>query len=183
MSARINPASILITKEGDMRENSTSNDATRQWRQFAARFFFFSANCDHMREKQRPPDIWNGWNVDGLLELRSMLRAKKKKKKTKEEKRVPTQRRLLLFSSLSPDVYLLSKHVRTKFLGSHFLFWQQLLWRLGGDPPSGHKTSLTLLLFEFFFFPPFSPLIQRSCIYMMDLQYWLNNFYRVWICK
>ena len=84
--------------------------------------------------------------------------------------------RLLLVS----HIYL-SKHIITEFLGSHF-FWQHLLSRMGGDLPSGHKTSLTLLLCEFFLSPLF-PLIQRSCIYMMDLQYWLNNFYRVWICK
>ncbi len=128
--------------------------------------------------KQRPLDIWNGWN--GWFVRAQINAAGKEEKKKRGEKKIHTEDLFFLF--LLPDIYLLSKHAVTEFLGSHFLFWQQLLWRLGGDLPSGHKTSLTLLLFEFFFFSPF-PLIQRSCIYMMDLQYWLNNFYRVWICK
>lgn len=52
--------------------------------------------------------------------------------------------------------YLLNKHIITELLLSRLIFWQQLPQRLGGDLPPGQKTSLSLLLFEFFFLPSFS---------------------------
>lgn len=76
MSACINPVSILITKAGDMRENSTSNDATRQWRQFAGRFCKL---WSHVWNKDL--STFEMDKMDGLSEIRSMLRAKKKKKR------------------------------------------------------------------------------------------------------
>lgn len=103
MSACINPMSVLITKEGDMGENSTSNDATRQWRQFAG-------SCCKLWSH-----VWNKdpltFEIDGLFELRSMLWAKKKEDTT-------LKIFFLLFflnNFFLPDMYLLSKHSLTGF--------------------------------------------------------------------
>lgn len=160
--------SVLITKEGDMGENSTSNDATRQWRQFAG-------SCCKLWSH-----VWNKdpltFEIDGLFELRSMLLAKKKEDTT-------LKIFFLLFflnNFFLPDMYLLSKHSLTGFFSLlHFLFCKQFLYRLWAELLSGHETSALLFDFLSSHFPRF----QRSCVYMMDLQYWLNDFYIAWICK
>lgn len=168
MSACINPMSVLITKEGDMGENSTSNDATRQWRQFAG-------SCCKLWSH-----VWNKdpltFEIDGLFELRSMLLAKKK-----EDTTLKIFFLLFFFKQLLSAWYVPAKQTRLNwiFFLLHFLFCKQFLYRLWAELLSGHKISA--LLFDFFssHFPRF----QRSCVYMMDLQYWLNNFYIAWICK
>lgn len=127
----MSPMSILITKKVDMKENSTSNDATRQWRQFARNFCKLWSH------------VWNKgpvtFEMDGLFELRSMLRAKNRKKKKKNKKKKDTaHKRFLSFFFFKFSTWYLP----AKQTCHNWIFWILLLILLVIALEAGARASL-----------------------------------------
>lgn len=157
----MSPTSILITKEGDMRENSTSNDATRQWRQFAGSFCKLWSH------------VWNKdpltFEMDGLFELRSMLRAKKEEKKGYDTLKIspsPHLPRPPPPPHFLSDIYLLSKHVTTRFFWIIPLILTVIALEAGTRASLRAQNIINIIIVWVLFIPVFSVISKE--LYLHD---------------
>lgn len=93
------PVSVLTTKGGDIKENSSSNDVTRQWWQIAGSFFFFCKLITCVKE--RPP-----WQVKWMVCLNVDHCCRPRRGKNKDEKNYTKDCFFVCFFFLHP-LYLI----------------------------------------------------------------------------